>query len=124
MLRAVSFTKGCYPGQELVERMDARQSSSPFEIIRMAGDLDVGEEVIVDDVAVGLDLIRWRRNAGSSPSSPRFLTPRLPGLLFGLGVAGVDFLPVTYVYAFDHKHRKPPMTYKDLLGGKGRTSRK
>ena len=24
-----------------------------------------------------------------------------------------------YVYAFDHKHRKPPMTYKDLLGGKG-----
>jgi len=34
-------------------------------------------------------------------------------------VAGVDFLPVTYVYAFDHKHRKPPMSYKDLLGGKG-----
>jgi pyruvate, orthophosphate dikinase len=26
---------------------------------------------------------------------------------------------VQYVYAFDHKHRKPPMTYKDLLGGKG-----
>jgi pyruvate,orthophosphate dikinase len=26
---------------------------------------------------------------------------------------------VTYVYAFDHKHRKPPMTLKDLLGGKG-----
>jgi pyruvate, orthophosphate dikinase len=26
---------------------------------------------------------------------------------------------VSYVYAFDHKHRKPPMTYKDLLGGKG-----
>ena len=24
-----------------------------------------------------------------------------------------------YVYAFDHKHRKSPMTYKDLLGGKG-----
>src|SRR5690606_15166404 len=24
-----------------------------------------------------------------------------------------------YVYAFDHKHRKPPMTYKGLLGGKG-----
>ena len=24
-----------------------------------------------------------------------------------------------YVYAFDHKHRKPPMTHKDLLGGKG-----
>ena len=25
----------------------------------------------------------------------------------------------TYVYAFDHKHRRPPMEYKDLLGGKG-----
>ena len=50
----VSFTKGCYPGQELVERMDARQSSSPFEIIQMAGDLDVGAEVVVDDVAVGV----------------------------------------------------------------------
>jgi pyruvate,orthophosphate dikinase len=26
---------------------------------------------------------------------------------------------VRYVYAFDHKHRRPPMEYKDLLGGKG-----
>ncbi len=25
----------------------------------------------------------------------------------------------TYVYAFDHKHRRPPMEMKDLLGGKG-----
>ena len=24
-----------------------------------------------------------------------------------------------YVYAFDHKHRRPPMDLKDLLGGKG-----
>ena len=24
-----------------------------------------------------------------------------------------------YIYAFDHKHRKPPMDLKDLLGGKG-----
>src|SRR4051812_4293337 len=24
-----------------------------------------------------------------------------------------------FVYAFDHKHRKPPMEMKDLLGGKG-----
>jgi hypothetical protein len=24
-----------------------------------------------------------------------------------------------YVFAFDHKHRKPPMQLKDLLGGKG-----
>jgi pyruvate, orthophosphate dikinase len=26
---------------------------------------------------------------------------------------------VPYVYAFDHRHRKPPMEMKDLLGGKG-----
>jgi pyruvate,orthophosphate dikinase len=26
---------------------------------------------------------------------------------------------VTFVYAFDHKHRQAPMTLKDLLGGKG-----
>ena len=26
---------------------------------------------------------------------------------------------MTYVYAFDHRHRKPPMSLKDLLGGKG-----
>ena len=24
-----------------------------------------------------------------------------------------------YVYSFDHKYRRPPMEYKDLLGGKG-----
>src|SRR5438445_11401140 len=24
-----------------------------------------------------------------------------------------------FVFAFDHKHRKPPMSMKDLLGGKG-----
>ncbi|MEY3493188.1 MAG: pyruvate phosphate dikinase, partial [Actinomycetota bacterium] len=26
---------------------------------------------------------------------------------------------VPYVYSFDHKHRRPPMQMKDLLGGKG-----
>ena len=35
----------------------------------------------------------------------------------------VDSAPVPasapLVYAFDHKHRRPPMEYKDLLGGKG-----
>ena len=31
----------------------------------------------------------------------------------------VDSPNVPYVYAFDHAHRKPPMSYKDLLGGKG-----
>ena len=31
----------------------------------------------------------------------------------------VDSSLVPYVYSFDHKHRRPPMEYKDLLGGKG-----
>ena len=26
---------------------------------------------------------------------------------------------MAYVFGFDHKHRKPPMSMKDLLGGKG-----
>ncbi len=34
---AVSFTKGCYPGQELVERMDSRGSTAPRLIRRLQG---------------------------------------------------------------------------------------
>ena len=30
---AVSFTKGCYPGQELVERMDSRGSTAPRHLV-------------------------------------------------------------------------------------------
>src|SRR6185369_11942003 len=33
--------------------------------------------------------------------------------------AHLDSTTVTYVFAFDHKHRRPPMEMKDLLGGKG-----
>ena len=36
-----------------------------------------------------------------------------------IGAGSLDSINVPYVYAFDHKHRKPPMTFKDLLGGKG-----
>ena len=32
---AVNFTKGCYPGQELVERMDSRGSSAPRTLRRI-----------------------------------------------------------------------------------------
>ena len=32
---AVSFTKGCYPGQELVERMDSRGSTAPHSLMRL-----------------------------------------------------------------------------------------
>ena len=33
---AVSFTKGCYPGQELVERMDSRAASAPRQLQRLS----------------------------------------------------------------------------------------
>jgi len=52
---AVSFTKGCYPGQELVERMDSRGSSAPFHLValdRRDGDV-VGGDVVVDGATVG-----------------------------------------------------------------------
>jgi folate-binding protein YgfZ len=32
---AVSFTKGCYPGQELVERMDSRAATAPRLLRRL-----------------------------------------------------------------------------------------
>ncbi|MEN9645617.1 MAG: hypothetical protein RL238_2286 [Actinomycetota bacterium] len=32
---AVSFTKGCYPGQELVERMDSRAATAPRQLRRL-----------------------------------------------------------------------------------------
>ena len=52
---AVSFTKGCYPGQELVERMDSRGSIPPRRIVRVrveSGTL-VGSSVIRDGAEVG-----------------------------------------------------------------------
>ncbi len=40
---AVSFTKGCYPGQELVERMDSRNSTAPVMLRTVpAGDVPEG----------------------------------------------------------------------------------
>lgn len=48
--RAVSFTKGCYPGQELVERMDARQVTArrTLRAIDVAPGTEAGAEVDVD----------------------------------------------------------------------------
>jgi len=53
---AVSFTKGCYPGQELVERMDSRGSTAPRRLCRVTcvSDAKVGDEVLVDGQSVGV----------------------------------------------------------------------
>ena len=51
---AVSFTKGCYPGQELVERMDSRGTMAPVVVCALPRDgLGVGARVMEDDQSVG-----------------------------------------------------------------------
>jgi folate-binding protein YgfZ len=52
---AVSFTKGCYPGQELVERMDSRGSTAPRRLCRVTcvSGAKVGDEVLYDNQVVG-----------------------------------------------------------------------
>ena len=44
---AVSFTKGCYPGQELVERMDSRGSIAPRQLryVVVSNSSVVGQEI-------------------------------------------------------------------------------
>jgi folate-binding protein YgfZ len=53
---AVSFTKGCYPGQELVERMDSRGSMAPRRLCRVlcAPGVKAGDEVVVNNETVGV----------------------------------------------------------------------
>ena len=51
---AVSFTKGCYPGQELVERMDSRGTMAPVVVRALQRDgLGVGARVMENDQSVG-----------------------------------------------------------------------
>jgi folate-binding protein YgfZ len=52
---AVSFSKGCYPGQELVERMDSRGADSPLtlRVIDAEPGVAVGDPVLVDGAEVG-----------------------------------------------------------------------
>jgi folate-binding protein YgfZ len=52
---AVSFTKGCYPGQELVERMDSRGAEAPRTLRRLdvADGSAPGDPVLDGDQEVG-----------------------------------------------------------------------
>ena len=51
---AVSFTKGCYPGQELVERMDSRGTTAPVVIRALPREgLGVGARVMENNQSVG-----------------------------------------------------------------------
>jgi folate-binding protein YgfZ len=54
--RSVSFTKGCYTGQELVARVDSRGSNTPrrVRLVRIDGGVPgEGSEVVVDDKVAG-----------------------------------------------------------------------
>jgi folate-binding protein YgfZ len=53
---AISFTKGCYPGQELVERMDSRGSTAPRHLVvldKRDGD-EPGAAVSHDGAPIGV----------------------------------------------------------------------
>jgi len=64
----VSFTKGCYPGQELVARMEARGATPPYVLRRLAAEQEItpGEPVgderfdgVVTSVAAVPGARRW-----------------------------------------------------------------
>ena len=52
---AVDFTKGCYPGQELVERMDSRAAEAPKSLRRLVvpDGTSAGDPVVDGDDEVG-----------------------------------------------------------------------
>jgi tRNA-modifying protein YgfZ len=51
---AVSFSKGCYPGQELVERMDSRGANAPVRVVAISrDDVGVGSRVQSEGADVG-----------------------------------------------------------------------
>jgi folate-binding protein YgfZ len=50
---AVSFTKGCYTGQELVARIDSRGGNTPTKLVGFVGEAAVGDPVVVDGREVG-----------------------------------------------------------------------
>jgi folate-binding Fe-S cluster repair protein YgfZ len=70
----ISFSKGCFTGQELVGRLDARGSSVPWRLVRVEG---ASEDAIND----------YLRSKG--PEGPQGITSAIErdGRVIGLGVA-------------------------------------
>ena len=64
---AVSFTKGCYPGQELVERMDSRAATAPRSLQRLtlaeASTLQAEGHATITSVAGEMALALVKRSA-------------------------------------------------------------
>ncbi len=53
---AVSFTKGCYTGQELVARIDSRGGNvpRPLRVLSADADLALGADVVFDGASIGV----------------------------------------------------------------------
>ncbi len=85
--RSVSFTKGCFTGQELVARLDARSSSVPWRFVRAVG-------ASIDDLQAAL--------ARSGPTGPKGVTSAVgaPGSVRALG-----FIHRSAVGSFDDATR-------------------
>lgn len=83
---AVNLAKGCYPGQELVERMDSRGSQAPHQlrIVDVADGARPGDPIVDPDDATGtaagvltsvaggraLGYVRRGSNVGAVPGGP------------------------------------------------------
>ena len=79
----VDFKKGCYPGQELVERMDSRGASAPrrLRVLTVAEGSKPGDPVELDGAAVGvltsvagtraLGLVKRTVDLGEDPAAVR-----------------------------------------------------
>ena len=72
----VSFTKGCYPGQELVERMDSRGAQAPWRLVVVECPAAIGDVVVHNAAEVGVitsssgavSLARVRRSVIADPA--------------------------------------------------------
>jgi folate-binding Fe-S cluster repair protein YgfZ len=64
---SVSFTKGCFTGQELVGRLDARGSSVPWRMIRATGPSEerIGEVLTSKGPAGPSGLTTWTRSGAT-----------------------------------------------------------
>ena len=80
---AVDFRKGCYPGQELVERMDSRGASAPrrLRVLTVDEGSQPGDPIVLAGVEVGvltsvagtraLGLVRRAVELGDEPADLR-----------------------------------------------------
>jgi folate-binding protein YgfZ len=84
----VSFTKGCYTGQELVARLDARGSSVPWRFVRAVGP----SAARIDEVL-----------KSKGPSGPQGVTTavEVDGRVESLGFAHRTLLDIAYLATID-----------------------